>query len=303
MESLNRGLRLRPAAVWAFALMSLAGCQNLPQSPQAQAGNQPNRRVTQPRPPIPVRDQKPAGANSAGVKMKAFDKLDAIRSRFPNFLWWEAPQNEELNAAFQTVRELDAWRAFVQALLAGDNAVNSLLEEDITDWSNTKAKIKPLNDARNAWRKACTYGIQPPDLPIGSASFAERGLKFTIHVPNNRSGVLVVRSQRDQVLGIFDLRLAGGGGQHVVSHMLENAIRYPNLYLCYPWDIVMVTDTIYIPDIDVWIDRVEGKATITSVGTASPVVRSGPNGGTTPRPSGNNSQNGPGSTQQGGAKR
>ncbi|MGC6487603.1 MAG: hypothetical protein ACON4Z_08160 [Planctomycetota bacterium] len=145
--------------------------------------------------------------------------------------------------------------------------MNTLLEESITDWSGAQSKIQPVNNARNAWRRACTFGIQPPDLPIGSTTFNEQGMRFHVHVTNRRSGVLVVRSPRNQVLGIFDLRLAGGGGQHIVSHMLENALRYPDYYLSYPWDIVMATDTIHVPDVDVWIDRIQGEATITSPGT------------------------------------
>ncbi len=223
---------------------------------------------------MPVRYQRPTGYQVNSSDLKPFDKLDAIRTRFPNYMWWEAPDNPELNAAFEPVRELEAWKAFVDALRAGDNAVNILLEENITDWSDTAQKINPINKARNAWRKACTYGIRPPELPRGSTSFTEQGMEFRLYVSSSSDGVLVVRSKRDQVLGIFELELAGGGGQHIVSHMLENAIRYPDIYLSYPWDIVMVTDTIFIPDVHVWIDRIEGKATLTSPGTAKPVVRS-----------------------------
>jgi hypothetical protein len=219
-----------------------------------------------------VRDQKPRnlglGFNETdSSKLRPFAKLDYIRRRFPNYLWWDYPENPDLLAAFDAVRQSAGWNSFVSALVMCDDAVNALLEEDITDWSNAPSKIRPITTARNAWRRAATYGIQPPELPVGSASFTDRGLRFKIFALDRKSGVLVARSQRNQVLGMFDLRLGGGGGQHIVSHMLENALRYPDLYLSYPWDIVMATDTIHVPDIDIWIDRLRGEAKLTSPGS------------------------------------
>jgi hypothetical protein len=44
--------------------------------------------------------------------------------------------------------------------------------------------------------------------------------------------------------------------------MLERALRNPDTYLSYPWDIVMATDTIFVDDIWVELDRVQGQARI-----------------------------------------
>lgn len=215
----------------------------------------------------------PEVANEPAAKLAPYTKLDELRKRFPGLNWWEVEENPVLGKEFEPIRQLEAWKAFVAALKLCDDCVNRLLEEDITDWSEPRPKIESISRARNAWRRAVTFGIRPPALSRGVTSFEEEGLHFRVHVADRAGGVLVVRSQRDQVVGIFDLRLDDGGRQHVVAHMLERALRYPDIYLSYPWDIIMATDTIYVPDIDVFIDRIKGQATLRSAGTEGEEVR------------------------------
>lgn len=199
---------------------------------------------------------------NSGKADAPYAKLDTLRKRYRNLFRWNAPNDPKLTAAFEPVRRTEGWSAFVRALRVCDDCVNNLLEQDILNWSGAGAKIGKINEARNAWRRACTFGILPPKLPRGTTGFEEQGLKFRLYAVNSADGVLVVRSQRDQVLGIFDLRLDNNGRQHVVSHMLERALRNPDAYLSYPWDIVMATDTIYIPDVDVIVDRVNKTAEV-----------------------------------------
>lgn len=165
-------------------------------------------------------------------------------------------------AARLTFRTDPGWLAFVNALLVCDQTVNGLLEEDITDWSEASHKIEAVNRARNAWRTACTYGIIPPDLPKGTATFSESGIEFRITVKSDAEGTLIARSPRGQVMGIFDLKLWDDGNQHVTAHMLQGAIRYPDIYINYPWNIIMATDTIFVDDIFVELDRLDRSALI-----------------------------------------
>jgi len=229
----------------ATSLVLLMGathsCKSIPRLPSSDA----------PTPP-------PANASEAGPAPYA--KLDSLRKRYPDLVRWDSPDNDAVSKAFATVRRTAAWRSFVRALRICDDSVNSLLEQDILDWNNASSKVDTINAARNAWRTACTYGIVPPEIPRGATSFEEDGLRFRLYAINRADGILVVRSQRDQVLGIFDLRLHDGGRQHAVAHMLERALRYPDTYLSYPWDIVMATDTIWIPDVNVVVDRVSKTA-------------------------------------------
>ncbi len=229
----------------AISLVLLIGtiqsCKSTPRLPSLSAPTTP---------PVDATEHGPA----------PYAKLDSLRERYPDLVRWDSPNNDAVSKAFETVRRTAAWRSFVRALRICDDSVNSLLAQDILDWANASNIVGTINAARNAWRTACTYGIVPPKIPRGTTSFEEDGLKFRLYVINSADGILVVRSQRDQVLGIFDLRLHDSGRQHAVAHMLERALRYPDTYLSYPWDIVMATDTIWIPDVNVVVDRVNKTA-------------------------------------------
>jgi hypothetical protein len=196
-----------------------------------------------------------------------YAKLDQLRRRFYNLDWQAREESQALATEFAAVRATPGWKAFVQALKVCDDSANTLLDEDILDWSNPGPKIDSITRARNAWRHAVTYGIKPPKLSIGWTTFAESDLTFRLNVENKSEGVLIVRSQRGQVLGIFDLRLDDDGKQHVVAHMLERALRFPDLYLSYPWDILMATDTIYVPDVRVYVDRLKKTAKVVDTGS------------------------------------
>lgn len=238
---------------------ALAGCKNL--SDAMPAGPMPSTSAS--------------GPSSAAGATTPYARLDELRGRYPRFFWASGMGNESQKLAgdFQAVRQTEGWKAFVRALKVCDDAVNTLLEENITDWLAAGSKIEPVNRARNAWRRACTFGIRPPKLSEGFTTFEEEGLGFRIYVDDEAEGVLVVRSQRGQVLGIFDLRLDASGRQHVVAHMLERALRFPDLYLSYPFNIVMATDTIEVPDVTVTLDRVKGEAHIKNEVTDEVEVR------------------------------
>jgi hypothetical protein len=222
----------------SLACATLPGCKSLPTGT-----------------PAPV---KPTEAPGGGT----YVRLDELRSRYPYYTWAKAPENQKLAEEFQLVRQTDAWKAFVRALRTCDDAVIVLLEQGITEWVAPGLTIAPVNRTRNAWRSASTYGIRPPKLTEGLTSFDEEGLGFRLWVIDETAAVLMARSLRGQVIGIFDLRLDPTGRQNVVSHMLERAFRYPDLYLSYPFNVVMATDTIVVPDVTVIIDRVKGEAHI-----------------------------------------
>jgi hypothetical protein len=226
-------------ATLSLAIVTLPGCKNLPKD-------------------IPASSNREASA--LGGQQDPFGRLDELRSRYPYYTWAKANEDQKLAEEFQPVRQTDAWKAFVRALRACDDAVNTLLEQDITDWVAAGSRIAPVNRARNAWRRASTFGIRPPKLNEGFITFEEEGLGFRLYVIDDTAAVLMTRSQRGQVLGIFDLRLDPSGRQHVVTHMLERAFRYPDLYLSYPFNVVMATDTIEVPDVTVTLDRVKGEA-------------------------------------------
>lgn len=236
---------------------ALAGCKNLPDA--------------MPSGPIPS-SAMPSASTSSGAPTP-YARLDELRLRYPRFIWASGNESPKLAGDFQAVRQTEGWKAFVRALKVGDDAVNTLLEEDITDWLAAGSKIEPVNRARNAWRRACTFGIRPPKLSEGFTAFEEESLGFRVYVNDEAEGVLVVRSQRGQVLGIFDLRLDASGRQHVVAHMLERALRFPDLYLSYPFNVVMATDTIEVPDITVILDRVKGEAHVKNAVTGEVEVR------------------------------
>lgn len=225
----------------------LAGCQagQIPRPmPSSPPGGGYNRSTEVPKGPVP------------------YAKLDELKSRFSGYQWSDVPETPALTAEFAEIRRTSGWSAFSKALRNCDDAVNALLDEDILDWSGASGKVRQVNTARNAWRHACTYGIKPPKLTTGWTSFEENGLSFRVYVAGSTYGTVVVRSQRGQVLGIFELQLQTVGQQHLVSHMLEKALRFPDSYLSYPWDIVMATDTIFIDDVWVELDRITGKAKI-----------------------------------------
>ncbi len=201
-------------------------------------------------------------SGDAGLEFDPYRRWEELSSSYRHYEWNDAKRGNgpELLAALRVVRDDPGWKAFVYALNTCDQSVNSLLEQNIVDWTNAGSKIALVNDARNAWRRACTFGIMPPDLPRGWASFTESGILFTFHIKSSSDGVLIARSPRGQVMGFFDLELHDDGDQHIMTHMLQGVIRYPDAFLSYPWDIVMAVDTIFIDDVWVHLDRVENKA-------------------------------------------
>jgi hypothetical protein len=182
--------------------------------------------------------------------------------KFKGYQWEANKENPELAKAFDQVRATPGWRAFVGALVTCDQTVNELLDQNILDWQNAGSKIGRVNTTRNAWRKASTYGIIPPRLPRGWTTFAESGLSFRLYVRSSEGATLIARASRGQVLGIFDLILWDSGDQHVMAHMLQRPIRYPDSYLNYPWNTIMATDTIFVDDVWVTLDRVNSKVVV-----------------------------------------
>jgi hypothetical protein len=94
-------------------------------------------------------------------------------------------------------------------------------------------------------------------LPIGNIKWGEEGLTFNLLVQSDIIAYLSVRSARGQVIGIFDLYL-DIRKNHLTRHMLESAILDPDQHLNYPWNVVMATDTIFVDDIWIQLDRVTG---------------------------------------------
>lgn len=206
-------------------------------------------------PAIPVVSSEPASAGDAPFSDPR-SREDELQRAYARYDYESFEENPALATAFANVRKDEGWLAFVDALAVCDATVNGLLEEDITDWANAGAKIEAVNSARNAWRRACTYGVVPPQLPRGWTAFSDGGIRFRLHVRSDADSVLIARSPRGQVMGIFDLQLWDDGDQHLMSHMLRGVIRYPDRYLNYPWNVIMATDTIFVDDIWVELDRI-----------------------------------------------
>lgn len=177
--------------------------------------------------------------------------------------WYQDPMSE-LGKAFDAVRGQDGWRQFVEALATGDFSVNGLLEQDIVDWSNAGPKIALITRSRNAWRKASSYGITPPDLPLGWYRFIEKGMTFILHVRNENDAALMAFSPRGRLIGVFELALWSGAGRHPARHMLQRTYRYADLYLNYPWNVVLGFDTIFVDKVRVQLDRLNKEATVYS---------------------------------------
>ncbi len=212
-------------------------------------------------------------APNATGSQDPYARLDELKSRYPWYTWASGAESPKLAEELAPVRKSEAWRSFVHALRACDDAVNTLCEQDITEWIAAKPVIAPINRARNAWRRACTFGIKPPKLSTGYTSFEDDGIGFRVYVVDDTTGVLIARSQRGQVIGIFDVRLDPSNRQHVTCHMLENALRYPNTYLNYPFNRVMATDTLRIPDVTVDLDRIKGEAHVHNAVTGEVEVK------------------------------
>jgi hypothetical protein len=201
-----------------------------------------------------VRSDQAASSGSSFTDPRGQE--DRLRGQYPRYDYSTFDESPALGTAFAAVRQDAGWKAFVDALVACDATVNGLLEEDITDWTQAGRKIDAVNSARNAWRRACTYGVVPPELPRGWTEFMDGGIRFRLHVKSSTDSVLIARSPRGQVMGIFELQLWDDGDQHLMAHMLQGVIRNPDRYLNYPWNVVMATDTIFIDDIWVELDRI-----------------------------------------------
>ena len=171
-------------------------------------------------------------------------------------------QSDALLKDFESVRQTEGWMAFVRALQQGDACVNSIADEPILQWRNGESILKAVSVTRDAWRRAASFGIEPPKLAVGHIRFNEGGLSFHIHVLNGNQAVLLVRASRGQLLGIFDLILASNGSQHVATHMLERVFARPAVFLNTPWDDVMTEDALKIEDVRAVLDRVEGTITV-----------------------------------------
>jgi len=182
-----------------------------------------------------------------------FYKLGTLKS---------SPQSEMLLKDFESVRQTEGWMSFLRALQLGDACVNSIADEPMLQWKNGGSILTSVNSARDAWRRAASFGIEPPKLSVGHIRFEEFGLSFHVHVLNSSQAVLLVRASRGQILGIFDLILANNGGQHVATHMLERVFVRPEAFLNTPWDDVMAQDCIKIRDVQASLDRIEGTITL-----------------------------------------
>jgi len=177
--------------------------------------------------------------------------------------WYQDPTSQ-LAKAFDAVRASSGWGAFVEALATGDSSVNGLLDQDIVDWSNAGPKIALVTRSRNAWRKAVSYGITPPVLPLGWYRFTERGLTFILHVRNENDAALMIFSPRGRMIGIFELALWSSARRHPVRHMMQRSFRYTDLYLNYPWNVIIGFDSIFIDKVWVHLDRLNNEATVWS---------------------------------------
>ena len=177
--------------------------------------------------------------------------------------WYQDPMSE-LGKAFDAVRQHEGWRAFVEALGTGDFSVNGLLDQDIVDWTNAAPKIALITRSRNAWRKAASYGITPPDLPLGWYRFMEKGMTFILHTRNESDAALMVFSPRGRLIGLFELALWSGARRHPARHMFQRTFRYSDLYLNYPWNVVLGTDSIFVDKVWVELDRLNKEATVYS---------------------------------------
>jgi hypothetical protein len=265
---------IRPGLLVLLILAS-AACKNAPDAPATDAPMRADRPVLQVDGEAPTPGEAEVAAGAEAAQAREYAKLDQLRARFPQLSWtgWQAPESPTLAKDFQAVRQADGWKAFVRALRTCDDAVHALFHEAADDWGDGQTKVQVVQLARNAWRRAMTHGIQPPRLSAGSTRFDEDGLGFQLSVVDGSTGLLVVRSQRGQVLGIFELRLDDAGRPHVVSHLLELALRDPEPYLSHPWDIVMVADRVVVPDAEITIDRVAGRVQIKCEATNSLQIR------------------------------
>lgn len=221
----------------------------------------------------PIPDQIPkTGAGDDDPRKRA----DQIAKRYSEYDYgtvfeqykqlYEDDRSAELGRAFERVRAEPGWIEFVNALAIGDSSVNSLMEQNIVDWGGAAPLIAQVTKARNAWRKASTFGITPPDLPRGFYRFIERGITFIIHVRSTSQAALIARSPRGRVIGVFELALWADGRRHMVNHMLQRPFRYPDVFLNHPWNVIMATDTIWVDDVHVTLDRLDNEVVIYSGG-------------------------------------
>ncbi len=198
-------------------------------------------------------------ASPASVQMNVLlNKYSSLKIT-PTWIGTNARRRDDaaLTAAFKEIRAEEGYKAFVAALVTADKAVNVLLDEDILDWAKASDKNDLVNETRNAWRHASSYGISPPKLPVGNIEWVEDGLNFNLLVQSDVLGYLSVRSARGQVIGIFGLYL-DIRANHLTRHMLESVILAPDQHLNYPWNVIMATDTIFVDDIWIELDRVMG---------------------------------------------
>lgn len=168
-------------------------------------------------------------------------------------------RNPKLGAELEVIRQSPGWMAFEKALAAGDRAVNAIADEPMLKMDTSEQVLSLVAEARDAWRHAASFGIEPPSLSRGHAEFTSSSLKFHIHAASASRAVLIVRSSRGQVLGIFDLKLADNGLRQVATHMMQSAFSDAGTYLNDPWRIVMQGDSIDVKDVRASIDRMSGK--------------------------------------------
>lgn len=201
-------------------------------------------------------------STSTTINVNVTNKL---RSRYSSYRFGTLStvrESEVLLKDFESVRQTDGWMAFVKALQLGDTCVNLIADEPMLQWTNGASILTTINVTRDAWRRASSYGIEPPKLAVGHVRFVEGGLAFHVHVLNASKAVLLVRASRGQILGIFELVLASNGSQHVATHMLERVFVAPEGCLNSPWDNVMAQDSVEIKDVHASFDRVGSIITV-----------------------------------------
>lgn len=270
----------RSLFILPLVLLLSVGCQSSGDSTRPKDPISSNRRSTASRqkkrysalPRIPAQIPKTQAGDDDPRK-----RDDQIAQRYSEYDYgvvfeqykelYEDERSAELARAFDPIRAEPGWNEFVNALSIGDNSVNSLAEQNIVSWDGAGPLITQVTNARNAWRRAATFGIMPPDLPLGFYRFAERGITFILHVRSEKEAALIARSPRGRVIGVFELALWAEGRRHMVSHMLQRPFRYPDVFLNYPWNVIMATDTIYVDDVHVILDRIEKEVTVLSTGT------------------------------------
>lgn len=269
----------RSLLIAPLILVLSVGCQTSGESTRSTESISTSRRSTasrqkrryRPLRPIPIQIPKTAAGETDPRR-----RDDQIARRYSEYSYrvifenykelYEDDRSADLGQAFESVRAEPGWSEFVNALAIGDNSVNSLSEQSIVSWDGAAPLIAQVTNARNAWRKASTFGITPPELPVGFYRFVERGITFILHVRSSSEAALIARAPRGRVIGVFDLALWAGGGRHMVNHMLQRPFRYPDVYLNYPWNVIMATDTIWVDDVHVILDRIENEVTVYSAG-------------------------------------